>query len=102
MPFVSPCPWIKRLILTAFLAVSVIVLPSLVWADGLPNIPASVDPGAILNAQWMNRYYHQQLFFLNGPLNQADLEPDEPVIIDEQGVLPQTKAVRGQVQAPKP
>ena len=62
-----------------------LALQSLSFAEQGSNIPAGLDAGAILSQDRWNR---MNPFFLRGPVSIDDLEPKEPVIIDEYGILP--------------
>lgn len=87
----------KILVLTVLLT---LFCSQLSFAEGSNGIPAGLDAGAILSAQMRNWTFQQQLFFLNGPVTSEDLNPQDPVIIDETGLLSKHKEVHGAISEP--
>jgi hypothetical protein len=75
-------------LLFLFVAIS----PNAAFAGISPSdIPAGLDPGAILNAERLNAS-QRGLFYGN---LESMLKPPEPVIIDEEGILPKDLQLNG-------
>ena len=76
----------------ASMLLMLIILVSHSFAGLSPSdIPAGLDPGAILNAERFNAS-QKGLFYGN---LESMLKPPEPVIIDEEGLLPKDLRLNG-------